>query len=126
MRIRLPSREVKVQSRKSKAITKADLPALSGHEVQKMREDPNKEIKEGFRKGNNHQPQRLLKSGKVLYIHHVGSLQRHAKLKDENRQTVNKYQKPIALFAKDLNMAATDGTTIVDVTAGTRTTTDNT
>eukprot|EP00873_Tetraselmis_striata_P010418 jgi/Tetstr1/430682/TSEL_020475.t1 len=36
--IRLPSREVKVQSRKSKAITKADLPALSGHEVQKMLE----------------------------------------------------------------------------------------
>eukprot|EP00873_Tetraselmis_striata_P041710 jgi/Tetstr1/461974/TSEL_007047.t1 len=65
MRNRLPSREVKVHSRKSKAITKADLPALSGHEVQKMLEDPNKEIKEGFRKGNNHRPQRLLKSGKV-------------------------------------------------------------
>eukprot|EP00873_Tetraselmis_striata_P010474 jgi/Tetstr1/430738/TSEL_000179.t1 len=36
--IGLPSREVKVQSRKSKAITKADLPALSGHEVQKVLE----------------------------------------------------------------------------------------
>eukprot|EP00873_Tetraselmis_striata_P039122 jgi/Tetstr1/459386/TSEL_004765.t1 len=55
MRIMLPSREVKVQSRKSKAITKADLPALRGHEVQKMMESPHREIKEGFRKGSNHQ-----------------------------------------------------------------------
>eukprot|EP00873_Tetraselmis_striata_P003320 jgi/Tetstr1/423584/TSEL_014256.t1 len=36
--IGLSSGEVNVQSRKSKAITKADLPALSGHEVQKMLE----------------------------------------------------------------------------------------
>eukprot|EP00873_Tetraselmis_striata_P042375 jgi/Tetstr1/462639/TSEL_007623.t1 len=36
--IGLPSREVKVQSWKTKAITKADLPALSGREVQKMME----------------------------------------------------------------------------------------
>eukprot|EP00873_Tetraselmis_striata_P023441 jgi/Tetstr1/443705/TSEL_031695.t1 len=34
--IRLPSREVKVQRRKGKAIIKADLPALSGPGVQKM------------------------------------------------------------------------------------------
>eukprot|EP00873_Tetraselmis_striata_P000861 jgi/Tetstr1/421125/TSEL_012168.t1 len=88
--IGLPSREEKVQSRKGKAITKADLPALSGPEVQKMLEGRrqlmldavipashvdrikilacmeqfNMEIKEGFRKGSNHQPQRLLKTGK--------------------------------------------------------------
>eukprot|EP00873_Tetraselmis_striata_P001765 jgi/Tetstr1/422029/TSEL_012893.t1 len=52
----------------------------------------------------------------------LGHFKDSAKLKDENRQTVNKYQKPIALFAKHLKMAATDGTTIVDVTAGTGTT----
>eukprot|EP00873_Tetraselmis_striata_P015219 jgi/Tetstr1/435483/TSEL_024389.t1 len=51
-----------------------------------------------------------------------GQFKDTAKLKDENRQTVNKYQKPIALFAKHLKMAAIDGTTIVDVTAGTGTT----
>eukprot|EP00873_Tetraselmis_striata_P046130 jgi/Tetstr1/466394/TSEL_010923.t1 len=101
--IGLPGREVKVQSGKGKAITKADLPALSEHEVEKMLEgrqvvldadipashadkvkilamEPhgnldglsalcmehcNKEIKEGFRKGSNHQPQRMLKCGTV-------------------------------------------------------------
>eukprot|EP00873_Tetraselmis_striata_P043675 jgi/Tetstr1/463939/TSEL_008744.t1 len=52
----------------------------------------------------------------------LGHFKDSAKLKDENRQTVNKYQKPIALFAKHLKMAATDGTTIVDVAAGTGTT----
>eukprot|EP00873_Tetraselmis_striata_P039489 jgi/Tetstr1/459753/TSEL_005106.t1 len=52
----------------------------------------------------------------------LGHFKDSAKLKDENRQTVNKYQKPIALFAKHLKMAATDGATIVDVTAGTGTT----
>eukprot|EP00873_Tetraselmis_striata_P044738 jgi/Tetstr1/465002/TSEL_009733.t1 len=52
----------------------------------------------------------------------LGHFKDSSKLKDENRQTVNKYQKPIALFAKHLKMAATDGTTIVDVTAGTGTT----
>eukprot|EP00873_Tetraselmis_striata_P004268 jgi/Tetstr1/424532/TSEL_015060.t1 len=52
----------------------------------------------------------------------LGHFKDTAKLKDENRQTVSKYQKPIALFAKHLKMAATDGTTIVDVTAGTGTT----
>eukprot|EP00873_Tetraselmis_striata_P013184 jgi/Tetstr1/433448/TSEL_022722.t1 len=52
----------------------------------------------------------------------LGLFKDSAKLKDENRQTVNKYQKPIALFSKHLKMAATDGTTIVDVTAGTGTT----
>eukprot|EP00873_Tetraselmis_striata_P020570 jgi/Tetstr1/440834/TSEL_000250.t1 len=36
--IGLPSTEVKVQSRKGKAITKADLPTLSGPEVQKLLE----------------------------------------------------------------------------------------
>eukprot|EP00873_Tetraselmis_striata_P043134 jgi/Tetstr1/463398/TSEL_008320.t1 len=36
--IGLPSREVKVQTRKCKTITEADLPALSGPEVQKMLE----------------------------------------------------------------------------------------
>eukprot|EP00873_Tetraselmis_striata_P034607 jgi/Tetstr1/454871/TSEL_041735.t1 len=36
--IGLPSIEVKVQSRKGRAITKADILALSGHEVQKMLE----------------------------------------------------------------------------------------
>eukprot|EP00873_Tetraselmis_striata_P001686 jgi/Tetstr1/421950/TSEL_012849.t1 len=52
----------------------------------------------------------------------LGYFKDSAKLKDENRQTLNKYQKPIALFSKHLKMAATDGTTIVDVTAGTGTT----
>eukprot|EP00873_Tetraselmis_striata_P010699 jgi/Tetstr1/430963/TSEL_020718.t1 len=52
----------------------------------------------------------------------LGHFKDYAKLKDENRQTVNKYQKPIALFSKHLKMAATDGKTIVDVTAGTGTT----
>eukprot|EP00873_Tetraselmis_striata_P041814 jgi/Tetstr1/462078/TSEL_007148.t1 len=52
----------------------------------------------------------------------LGHFKDSAKLKDGNRQTVNKYQKPIALFAKHLKMAATDGTTIVDVAAGTGTT----
>eukprot|EP00873_Tetraselmis_striata_P013799 jgi/Tetstr1/434063/TSEL_023207.t1 len=52
----------------------------------------------------------------------LGHFKDSAKLKDENRHTVNKYQKPIALFSKHLKMAATDGTTIVDVTAGTGTT----
>eukprot|EP00873_Tetraselmis_striata_P008818 jgi/Tetstr1/429082/TSEL_019046.t1 len=52
----------------------------------------------------------------------LGHFKDTAKLKDENIQTVNKYQKPIALFAKHLKMAATDGTTIVDVAAGTGTT----
>eukprot|EP00873_Tetraselmis_striata_P011654 jgi/Tetstr1/431918/TSEL_021407.t1 len=52
----------------------------------------------------------------------LGHFKDTAKLKDENTQTVNKYQKPIALFAKHLKVAATDGTTIVDVTAGTGTT----
>eukprot|EP00873_Tetraselmis_striata_P019585 jgi/Tetstr1/439849/TSEL_028260.t1 len=52
----------------------------------------------------------------------LGHFKDIAKLKDENRQTVNMYQKPIALFAKHLKMAATDGTTIADVTAGTGTT----
>eukprot|EP00873_Tetraselmis_striata_P012039 jgi/Tetstr1/432303/TSEL_021705.t1 len=52
----------------------------------------------------------------------LGHFKDSSKLKDENIQTVNKYQKPIALFAKHLKMAATDGTTIVDVTAGTGTT----
>eukprot|EP00873_Tetraselmis_striata_P017573 jgi/Tetstr1/437837/TSEL_026477.t1 len=52
----------------------------------------------------------------------LGHFKYSAKLKGENRQTENKYQKPITLFSKHLKMAATDGTTIVDVTAGTRTT----
>eukprot|EP00873_Tetraselmis_striata_P026281 jgi/Tetstr1/446545/TSEL_034070.t1 len=52
----------------------------------------------------------------------LGNFKDSAKLKDENRQPVNKYQKPIALFSKHLKMATTYGTTIVDVTAGTGTT----
>eukprot|EP00873_Tetraselmis_striata_P014350 jgi/Tetstr1/434614/TSEL_023705.t1 len=52
----------------------------------------------------------------------LGHFKDTSKLKDEKKQTVNKYQKPIALFAKHLKMAATCGTTIVDVTAGTGTT----
>eukprot|EP00873_Tetraselmis_striata_P017577 jgi/Tetstr1/437841/TSEL_026481.t1 len=57
-------------------------------------------------------------STSTIFGHFIDS----AKLKDENRQTLNKYQKPIVLFSKHLKMAATDGTTIVDVTAGTGTT----
>eukprot|EP00873_Tetraselmis_striata_P002707 jgi/Tetstr1/422971/TSEL_013749.t1 len=52
----------------------------------------------------------------------LGHFKDAVKLKDENRHIVNKYQKPIALFAKHLKMAAADGTTIVDVTGGTGTT----
>eukprot|EP00873_Tetraselmis_striata_P036762 jgi/Tetstr1/457026/TSEL_043690.t1 len=37
--IGLPGKEVKVHSGKGKAITKADLPALSGPEVKKMLEE---------------------------------------------------------------------------------------
>eukprot|EP00873_Tetraselmis_striata_P024762 jgi/Tetstr1/445026/TSEL_032834.t1 len=52
----------------------------------------------------------------------LGQFKDTANLKDENRHTVNKYRKPIALFSKHLKMAATDGTTIADVTAGSGTT----
>eukprot|EP00873_Tetraselmis_striata_P035906 jgi/Tetstr1/456170/TSEL_042938.t1 len=88
MRIRLPSREVKVQSRKSKAITKADLPTLRGHEVQKMLEGPHREIKEGFRKGSNHQPRRLLKSGKVTLCKIGQAMKRNTLMAHHQREPI--------------------------------------
>eukprot|EP00873_Tetraselmis_striata_P038122 jgi/Tetstr1/458386/TSEL_044824.t1 len=87
--IGLPGTEVRVQSGKGRAITNAHaaLPALSGLEVKKMLEARhlvidavilashadgvkilacmghcNMEIKEGFRKGSSHQPQRACSS----------------------------------------------------------------
>ena len=40
----------------------------------------------------------------------------------EGDEVVNRYQKPVALFAKHLKMACKTGDVVVDVTAGTGTT----
>lgn len=64
----------------------------------------------------------LISCARFSTITYLGHFKDSAKLKGPDKLTVNKYQKPIALFSKHLKMAATSGATIIDVTAGTGTT----